>query len=106
MPTRASEILIGELRIEVETPGLKENALIFLTISNILVYLKKSSESVSEYEGFKNDKFYVPNSGFDIKLTNCLDFSVKFFLLIIELTHLLQLHYLYSFSSLLFLYTK
>jgi hypothetical protein len=53
--------------IQKEFDGFRHNNLI---LSNILVYLKKSSETVSEYEGFKNDKFYVPNASFDIKITN------------------------------------
>ncbi len=53
--------------IQKEFEGFRHNNLI---LSNILVYLKKSSDILSEYEGFKNDKFYVPNTGFDIKITN------------------------------------
>jgi hypothetical protein len=53
--------------IQKEYEGFRHNNLI---ISNIMVYLKKSSDTMTEYEGFKNDKFYVPNVGFDIKITN------------------------------------
>lgn len=53
--------------IQKEFEGFRHNNLI---LSNILVYLKKSSESFVEYDGFKNDKFFVPNVGFDIKITN------------------------------------
>jgi hypothetical protein len=53
--------------IQKEFDGFRHNNLI---LSNILVYLKKSSDTVSEYEGFKNDKFYVRNMEFDIKITN------------------------------------
>jgi hypothetical protein len=41
-----------------------------LTLSNILVYNKKSSDNFTEYDGFKNDKFYISNINFDIKITN------------------------------------
>jgi hypothetical protein len=53
--------------IQKEFDGFRHNN---LTLSSILVYLKKSSETLTEYEGFSNDKFYVLNTGFDIKLTN------------------------------------
>lgn len=53
--------------IQKEFEGFRHNNLI---TSNILVYLKKSSDTMTEYKGFKNDIFYVPNIGFDIKITN------------------------------------
>lgn len=53
--------------IQKEFEGFRHNN---LTVSNILVYLKKESDTLIEYDGFKNDKFYVPNIGFDIKITN------------------------------------
>jgi len=53
--------------IQKEFNGFRHNNLL---LSNILIYLKKDSDIVTEYEGFKNDKFYVPNIGFDIKITN------------------------------------
>jgi hypothetical protein len=53
--------------IQKEFEGFRHNN---LTLSNILVYLKKSSDTLTEYEGFNNDKFYLPNDGFDIKITN------------------------------------
>ena len=41
-----------------------------LVLKNIIIYLKNKSSSYSEYNGFNNDKFYVYNNGFDIKITN------------------------------------
>ena len=53
--------------LQKEFPGFKHNNLI---LKNIFVYLKKNDNDYIEYEGFKNDKFYLPNIGFDIKITN------------------------------------
>jgi hypothetical protein len=53
--------------LQNEYNGFRHNN---LTLDNILVYLKKESDNVTEYSGFKNDKFYLPNVGFDIKITN------------------------------------
>ena len=41
-----------------------------LTLDNIYIYLKKKSTSYTQYNGFKNDNFYIYNTGFDIKITN------------------------------------
>jgi hypothetical protein len=53
--------------IQNEFEGFRHNN---LKLNNIFVYLKKNSDSYVEYEGIKKDKFYVPNPGFDIKITN------------------------------------
>lgn len=53
--------------LQDEFDGFRHNN---LKLNNIFVYLKKKSESYIEYDGFKKDKFYLPNSGFDIKITN------------------------------------
>ena len=53
--------------IQNEFDGFRHNN---LKLSNIFVYLKKNSETHIEYEGFKKDKFYLPNAGFDIKIAN------------------------------------
>ncbi len=53
--------------LQSEFDGFRHNN---LQLKNILVYLKKTSDSYTEYDGFRNDKFYLPNSGFDIKITN------------------------------------
>lgn len=53
--------------IQNEYPGFRHNNLL---LKNILVYFKMDSETFTEYNGFKNDKFYLPNIGFDIKITN------------------------------------
>ena len=55
--------------IQKEFNGFRHNN---LTLSNILVYNNKSSDIITEYEGFKNDKFYLNNSDsdIDIKITN------------------------------------
>jgi hypothetical protein len=53
--------------IQDEFEGFRHNN---LKLNNIFVYLKKKSESYIEYDGFKKDKFYLPNEGFDIKITN------------------------------------
>lgn len=53
--------------LQKEFVGFKHNNLI---LKNIFIYLKKNDDNYSEYEGFKNDKFYLPNFGFDIKISN------------------------------------
>lgn len=53
--------------IQNEYPDFRHND---LTLKNIMIYLKKQSNTYTEYTGFRNDKFHVPNSGFDIKITN------------------------------------
>lgn len=53
--------------LQKEFNGFRHNNLI---LKNIFIYLKKPDEGYTEYEGFKNDKFYLPNLGFDIKITN------------------------------------
>lgn len=53
--------------IQREYNGFSHNNLL---LKNIVIYLKKQTNNYTEYEGLKNDKFYVPNSGFDIKITN------------------------------------
>ena len=53
--------------LQNEFDGFRHNN---FTLKNIFIYLKRSSESYIEYDGFKSDKFYLPNSGFDIKIGN------------------------------------
>ena len=53
--------------MQKEFEGFRHNNLL---LKNILIYLKRPSETYSEYDGFKGDKFYLPNPGFDIKITN------------------------------------
>ena len=53
--------------LQNEFIGFRHNNLI---LNNIFVYIKKNENTYTEYEGFKNDKFYLPNFGFDIKITN------------------------------------
>jgi hypothetical protein len=53
--------------LQKEFTGFKHNNLL---LKNIFVYLKKNENIYNEYDGFKNDKFYLPNFGFDIKITN------------------------------------
>ena len=56
--------------IQNEFDGFRHNNLI---LKNIIVYLKKSSDTYTEYNSFgKNHelKYYLPNYGFDIKITN------------------------------------
>ncbi len=53
--------------LQNEFDGFRHNNLI---LKNVFLYLKRNSDSYVEYEGFKNDKFYLPNSGFDIKIGN------------------------------------
>jgi len=53
--------------LQNEFKGFRHNNLI---LKNIFLYLKKNDDIYTEYNGFNNDKFYVPNFGFDIKITN------------------------------------
>jgi hypothetical protein len=53
--------------LQKEFIGFRHNN---LTLKNIFVYLKKNDNVNIEYDGFKNDKFYLPNLGFDIKISN------------------------------------
>jgi hypothetical protein len=53
--------------LQNEFNGFRHNNLI---LKNVFLYLKRDSESFVEYDGFKNDKFYLPNTGFDIKIGN------------------------------------
>lgn len=56
--------------LQNEFDGFRHNNLI---LKNIVVYLKKSSDTFTEYSSFgKNleEKYYLPNYGFDIKITN------------------------------------
>lgn len=56
--------------LQNEYNGFRHNN---LTLKNIVVYLKKSSDTFTEYEGFnknQDNKYYLPNYGFDIKITN------------------------------------
>jgi hypothetical protein len=52
--------------LQKEYNGFKHNNLI---LNNILIYLKQKSESYVEYH-FKDKTYYVPNTNFDIKITN------------------------------------
>jgi hypothetical protein len=59
--------------LQNEFNGFRHNN---LTLKNIIVYLKKSSNTFTEYSSLSTnpeDKFYVPNYGFDIKITNFED---------------------------------
>ena len=47
-----------------------------LKLKNILIYLKRASDSYVEYNGFKNDVFYLNSSEFDIKITNFEDATI------------------------------
>ena len=56
--------------LQKEYEGFRHNN---LTLTNIMVYLKKSSNTYTEYESLDkkaDSKFYLPNYGFDIKITN------------------------------------
>lgn len=53
--------------IQNEYSGFRHNN---LEMKNIMLYLKKDSNSYVEYNGFKNDKFYLQDCNFDIKITN------------------------------------
>jgi len=53
--------------IQNEFEGFRHNN---LNLNNILIYQKKNFNSYTEYDGINKYKFYVPNTGFDIKITN------------------------------------
>lgn len=56
--------------IQDEFEGFRHNNLV---LKNIVLYLKKISDTFTEYSGFgqnHEDKFYLPNYGFDVKITN------------------------------------
>ncbi len=56
--------------LQKEFNGFRHNN---LTLKNIIIYLKNPTETFIEYQGLSTnpeDKFYVPNYGFDIKITN------------------------------------
>ena len=52
--------------LQKEFPSFRHNN---LTIDNILVYIKKDTTSSNVYE-YNDDKWTIPNIGFDIKITN------------------------------------
>ena len=59
--------------IQNEYNGFRHNNLL---LKNVYLYLKKESDILTEYIGFKNEpnpNFYIPNSGFDIKIGNFED---------------------------------
>ena len=58
--------------IQREYEGFRHNNLI---LKNIYIYKLKESTDYYEYEGFNNDKFYINNIDFDIKITN-FDYSI------------------------------
>ena len=47
-----------------------------LILKNIVIYLKKTNDVSFKYTGFKNDFFYLPNIGYDIKITNFENSSI------------------------------
>jgi len=56
--------------LQNEYNGFRHNN---MTLKNIVVYLKKSSDTYTEYQSFDKNtekKYYLPNYGFDIKITN------------------------------------
>lgn len=56
--------------IQHEYNGFRHNNLF---VKNIYLYLKKDTDTLTEYIGFKNEdnpNFYIPNVGFDIKIGN------------------------------------
>ena len=55
--------------LQNEYNGFRHNN---LTLNNILIYMKKDINIHSTYIGFKGseDKFYIPNIGIEIKITN------------------------------------
>ena len=81
--------------LQNEFVGFRHNNLI---LKNIFIYLKKNENTYTEYEGFKDDKFYLPNFGFDIKITN-FEKSVipKYYK--IDNTELNQYYDLYTFLN-------
>ena len=65
--------------LQKEYDGFRHNN---LTLKNIMIYLKKSSNTYTEYESFSNKpdgKFYLPNYEFDIKITNFENAVIKNF---------------------------
>lgn len=60
--------------IQLEYYDFRHNNLL---LKNIIVYLKKNSDTYVSYDGFNKDKFYLPNEGFDIKIAN-FDKSIIF----------------------------
>ncbi len=56
--------------LQTKYPGFRHNNLL---LKNIVIYLKKENNDYTIYNNFNkksNEKFYVPNLGFDIKITN------------------------------------
>jgi hypothetical protein len=56
--------------LQITYPGFRHNNLL---LKNIVIYLKKKNNEYNIYNNFNkksNEKFYVPNIGFDIKITN------------------------------------
>ena len=56
--------------LQTQYPGFRHNNLL---LKNIVIYLKKKNNQYNIYNNFNkksNEKFYVPNIGFDIKITN------------------------------------
>jgi hypothetical protein len=56
--------------LQTQYPGFRHNNLL---LKNIVIYLKKKNNQYNIYNNFNkksNEKFYIPNIGFDIKITN------------------------------------
>lgn len=56
--------------LQTAYPGFRHNNLL---LKNIVIYLKKKNDQYNIYNNFNkksNEKFYIPNIGFDIKITN------------------------------------
>lgn len=56
--------------LQTAYPGFRHNNLL---LKNIVIYLKKKNNQYNIYNNFNkksNEKFYIPNIGFDIKITN------------------------------------
>jgi len=56
--------------LQTQYPGFRHNNLL---LKNIVIYLKKKNNQYNIYNNFNkksNEKFYMPNIGFDIKITN------------------------------------
>ena len=56
--------------LQKEYSGFRHNNLV---LKNIIVYLKNTTNSYTEYDAFSknpDEKYYLPNYGFDIKITN------------------------------------
>lgn len=58
--------------IQNDFPDFRHNN---LTTDNIMIYRKKDSDSYTEYIGINDEKYYLPNKGFDIKIGN-FDLSI------------------------------